>query len=1856
MKRLLARLLAHVPLASRRFLRIPHSAFRASLALLLICLLAVVIVRLTPASPILDENWQGNWRANWAVVSGYPDSDANGLYQGYQWYATVRYSGSISTDHTAAVSTSCGTGDPENTLDYWITIRSDSTGNLGYQAHLVGSTDQGNWYSLSAVTSSGTYALGSATGLGCDTGITMSAVGNYITAGGLGGYDDHIASGTVAITILDEGRDGRVTRVVIDWGDTTAPTAPTNLTAAAPSATQINLSWTASTDQGSGVSYYKVRRGGNDYATVYAPTTSYSDTSVQPDSTLTYTVVAVDRAANVSALSNSATATTLGPSNLRPEGLGKRPLAAYYGSGPELVNLESGNAVLSFPLIPIQGRTGGISPTLSLAYNSQVWSRDASGVQYTAVDAGYGAGWSLWLGAMYPVYAAGVIDHYRFIDSSGATHRLYPSTGDTYISRDSTYLKWDRVLHRLWFRDGTFWDFDYVSLDPEPDAGTRYPTRLQDTNGNYVTIAYSTGARITQILDSRYGTSPNITHYEFFYTNGRLDTIKEGGYAGNWTTRFQVVYQDIVKAAPFDTPPSPVATPLTPPSLPPNPPAGSIRVVAWVEKVSGSTALRQTIQYNTSGEPIRLTLPYGAYFRYDHASATFSNGAVTRREVASRIYSASANGTPVVEKAESFQHPAGDTAYAGHTQTTINDAAGNRKIWYFTQGEALGWKNGLQWKQEVYQGAGVTLLRTFRTDWTQDQPAVAELRNPRPSAQRTSFNDVTPNLESRREQDVDSNGNVTQVREFGYGDANPYRTLTVTYLSGTAYTQRNILDRTLDSELHEGGPGGTMRLYSMARYDQFALVNMTAGTHDAAYNTSLTARGNATQTRTLAGVYSARTYDVLGKARTVTDEAGLQQTIGYGADTGYTVPQTTNSSTPIGTNMQWNGDLTLGGASTAGGDWVGYSWDNAKRPAAINKSDGSSRTFAYNDLGTPPTAVETVYVSTGGGAPPATLAPGYYTITRTLDGLGRVVLAQDSRTNAYVKYEYDACSCSPTGRQTKVSNPYNPNDPSPNNVPKWTLTAYDALGRVTHVTAPDTSVSTTSFSGNTTTVTDPAGKRKKFTYDAFGNLTQVAEPDAQGDLNVLTNYTYDVAGRLRTVSMQKDPQNSQTRTFTYNIYGQLLSAINPENGAVTYTYDGNLVHSKTDAKGQTALFEYDNYQRLTRIHPPQGANYGYEKRFYYDSYEADPGEHIYGRLAAIEWGLPAYWTYYTDSYVHTFGYTAGGNLTRSKLAQTQTNSQTQTTTTTTLEADFTWSEYGQLASTTYPSGRKVYYRFDSAGRPKGLDLYGRWCPTCQPSAAPYVADTTYNKAGQITAIDNGGTEARTYDDYFRLTRIQAQGLDLSYAYPAAGQDTGRITAETRTVSGTSTTVSYTYDQLNRLSTATSVTGGDTNWGLSFGYDVYGNRTGQTVTAGGQGVPNFQVAFDNNNQMFGFNYDANGNQLTAPGGATLGYDADNRMTSYNSSSVADYYEYHPSGWRVWKAPYNAAGTLYLHGPGGQFLCSYTSTSGGTYTEPIYFAGRLLYTMTAGADASGNWAGVDTIQTDRLGSVRGVNGGSTTRNYYPFGEEIGGPVQGDASQYKFASTYRDSATGLDYAVNRYYASGMGRFLAADLSGGSPMAPVGWNGYLYAAGDPVSGAIGPLFSGGRGPTCGTIGPAPLSQAASPASGGAGAGRAAADQPMPGADSSTWSVPPAGVGGGGAGGGRAPLGGGAGAYAQSFPGSDWPEPECCDPEDPFCDPWGDPIEMGQRKSGQSVRAHSAGCGGGGGGGGGGIRQGPGTTACITATNTMNAICSSYGAALLLCATTLNPVVCFSIPPLEVACAVAIVNQRYQCREWPWS
>src|SRR5436853_1193821 len=97
--------------------------------------------------------------------------------------------------------------------------------------------------------------------------------------------------------------------------DTTPPTVPTGLTASAVSSSQINLSWTASSDN-VGVSGYRVYRGGTQIATTSA--TSFANTGLSASTTYTYTVAAYDAAGNLSAQSSSASATTPAPPDTTP--------------------------------------------------------------------------------------------------------------------------------------------------------------------------------------------------------------------------------------------------------------------------------------------------------------------------------------------------------------------------------------------------------------------------------------------------------------------------------------------------------------------------------------------------------------------------------------------------------------------------------------------------------------------------------------------------------------------------------------------------------------------------------------------------------------------------------------------------------------------------------------------------------------------------------------------------------------------------------------------------------------------------------------------------------------------------------------------------------------------------------------------------------------------------------------------------------------------------------------------------------------------------------------------------------------------------------------------------------------------------------------------------------------------------------------------------------------------------------------------------------------------------------------------------------------------------------------------------
>jgi hypothetical protein len=92
--------------------------------------------------------------------------------------------------------------------------------------------------------------------------------------------------------------------------DTTAPSAPANLTATATAATQVNLSWSAVSDP-SGITRYDIYRNGVLLSS--SLTTSFADGTVSGNTNYSYTVKAVDGANNTSTASNSATVTTPAP-------------------------------------------------------------------------------------------------------------------------------------------------------------------------------------------------------------------------------------------------------------------------------------------------------------------------------------------------------------------------------------------------------------------------------------------------------------------------------------------------------------------------------------------------------------------------------------------------------------------------------------------------------------------------------------------------------------------------------------------------------------------------------------------------------------------------------------------------------------------------------------------------------------------------------------------------------------------------------------------------------------------------------------------------------------------------------------------------------------------------------------------------------------------------------------------------------------------------------------------------------------------------------------------------------------------------------------------------------------------------------------------------------------------------------------------------------------------------------------------------------------------------------------------------------------------------------------------------------
>jgi chitodextrinase len=93
-------------------------------------------------------------------------------------------------------------------------------------------------------------------------------------------------------------------------GTTQPPSVPAGLKTTSNTASAVGLSWTASTDTGGTLGGYTIYRNGTSIGTTNATTTTFTDSTVQPSTTYSYTVDAFDTAGNHSAQSTALPVTT----------------------------------------------------------------------------------------------------------------------------------------------------------------------------------------------------------------------------------------------------------------------------------------------------------------------------------------------------------------------------------------------------------------------------------------------------------------------------------------------------------------------------------------------------------------------------------------------------------------------------------------------------------------------------------------------------------------------------------------------------------------------------------------------------------------------------------------------------------------------------------------------------------------------------------------------------------------------------------------------------------------------------------------------------------------------------------------------------------------------------------------------------------------------------------------------------------------------------------------------------------------------------------------------------------------------------------------------------------------------------------------------------------------------------------------------------------------------------------------------------------------------------------------------------------------------------------------------------------
>ncbi len=358
------------------------------------------------------------------------------------------------------------------------------------------------------------------------------------------------------------------------------------------------------------------------------------------------------------------------------------------------------------------------------------------------------------------------------------------------------------------------------------------------------------------------------------------------------------------------------------------------------------------------------------------------------------------------------------------------------------------------------------------------------------------------------------------------------------------------------------------------------------------------AAGRVTQTKDLTtGKTVSKTYNVGGQVLSETDALGRTTSFTY--DRNGKVATTTNalgqtysyvyagSSTtiidPLGRKTtSTNNDYYLptsttyhNGAKTS----VEYLYTNNLQeakdyPTKVIGLDGKVRTYGYDAQGN--------LTST------SDLAGNLYTYGYGSNGVSDIT----SPTGAKINYEYDA-----QGNLTKlaygsqVTKEYTYD--SDGNVLSVTSASgekitngYDSEGNIISQTVTDgagtttaTTTSTYDASGNVATLTNGTGTTG-YLYDSDGYVSQITSANGS-----IISYERDGEGRI-TQQTEKANVNAVglTTKYSYDIYGKLLTVTDSRNRTTSMTYDVvNRLATKTLPNGVKTSYGYDDLDRITSI-------------------------------------------------------------------------------------------------------------------------------------------------------------------------------------------------------------------------------------------------------------------------------------------------------------------------------------------------------------------------------------------------------------------------------------------------------------------------------------------------------------------------------------------------------------------------------------------------------------------------------------------------------------------------------------------------